>query len=128
MNDDKWCKLVEDDGCYVCSRCGFKLPACVSFVRLCGTRKQRLKVIREQARTRQFSRKLLGDRIEDALTFVGITKERVEKWVGGPCGCSERQERLNRLDAWVRGMFSGQSERAKKELEHLLENDCDSPS
>jgi hypothetical protein len=31
------------------------------------------------------------------LSAIGITKERVEAVVGGPCGCPERQEALNAL-------------------------------
>lgn len=37
----------------------------------------------------------LGDMTAAGLAAVGITKERVEAIVGGPCGCDERQEALN---------------------------------
>jgi hypothetical protein len=30
-----------------------------------------------------------------ALAAIGITKDRVEAIVGGPCGCDERQEAMN---------------------------------
>lgn len=43
----------------------------------------------------------LGDKIEAALTAVGITKSRVEKWLGQPCGCEERQRKMNQLSQWV---------------------------
>ena len=39
----------------------------------------------------------LGDYVEKALSSIGITKERVEKVLGKPCRCQERQEALNRL-------------------------------
>lgn len=39
----------------------------------------------------------LGDLAASALAAVGITKERVEAIVGGPCGCDERQETLNEI-------------------------------
>lgn len=39
----------------------------------------------------------LGDIVSAGLSSVGITKERVEAVVGGPCGCTERQEHLNAL-------------------------------
>lgn len=69
-------------------------------------------------------RKRLGDHVETALTAVGITAERVTRWVGRPCRCKERKERLNLLHAWVekkaRGLFRGNRE-AAKELEELLE-------
>ena len=35
------------------------------------------------------------------LASIGITKERVEAVVGRPCGCSKRQESLNRLGRMV---------------------------
>ena len=43
----------------------------------------------------------LGDKIESALNLLGISKDRVEKWLGRPCGCKERQEKLNRLGRWA---------------------------
>ncbi len=39
----------------------------------------------------------LGDRVADTLALAGITKERVEAVLGGPCGCDQRQEALNDL-------------------------------
>jgi len=45
--------------------------------------------------------KLLGDQIESLLATFGITKDRVEEWVGGPCGCTERQQKLNALGEWA---------------------------
>ena len=35
--------------------------------------------------------------VSDALSSVGITKERVSKAVGGDCGCAKRQEKLNKI-------------------------------
>ena len=43
----------------------------------------------------------LGDRLTAALAVVGVTKERVSAWIGQPCGCGERQEKLNKLGAWL---------------------------
>ena len=43
----------------------------------------------------------LGDMAEKALTAVGVTSERVERWLGRPCGCKGRKEKLNRFGAWV---------------------------
>ena len=45
---------------------------------------------------------LAGDRLKSLLEAVGVTEERVSKWVGAPCGCDERRMKLNALDAWVR--------------------------
>lgn len=39
----------------------------------------------------------LGDLVTMALSAVGITKERVSKALGRPCGCGKRQEKLNEL-------------------------------
>lgn len=39
----------------------------------------------------------LGDMVADGLASVGITKERVSKAIGRPCGCGKRQETLNEL-------------------------------
>jgi hypothetical protein len=44
-----------------------------------------------------------GDLVERALSAVGITKKRVEKIVGKPCGCGKRQEALNRLGRKITG-------------------------
>ena len=62
----------------------------------------------------------LGDLIESALTKVGITKERVEQWIGGPCGCEERKQKLNNLTAWAKRALGMESD-AEKELRKLLE-------
>lgn len=45
---------------------------------------------------------MLGDSIEAALSLVGISSEKVEQWIGFPCGCLERKERLNQLGAWAK--------------------------
>lgn len=37
----------------------------------------------------------LGDYVAAGLSAVGITSDRVEALVGGPCGCDERQKALN---------------------------------
>jgi len=37
----------------------------------------------------------LGDAVEKSLSFFGITKKRVERITGKPCGCAARQEALN---------------------------------
>lgn len=58
----------------------------------------------------------LGDLIEKALSTVGVSKERVEKWVGAPCGCKERQEKLNQLGFWAMRTLKGFTSRA---LEYL---------
>jgi hypothetical protein len=67
--------------------------------------------------------KLLGDRIKTALEAVGVTEDKVSKWLGRPCGCSKRRRKLNALDAWARrqveGLF-GSKEDSQQELEDLI--------
>lgn len=46
----------------------------------------------------------LGDYVANALSAVGITKERVSAAVGRPCGCGERQETLNDIGARYLGI------------------------
>lgn len=42
-------------------------------------------------------RRGLGDWLAWLLSSVGITKARVEKVTGKPCGCDKRQQKLNEL-------------------------------
>ena len=72
-----------------CSRCGKSVPvaSCLPPVSLC--------------------RPGLGDYVANALSAVGITKERVEAVVGGPCGCSERQAAMNAAGAKYLGLSPG---------------------
>ena len=75
---------------------------------------------REQLRPRK---KLFGDIVETALSSVGITEDRVSEWLGQPCGCKERKEKLNRLDAWARRVASGKLADAKNYLEKIIGSD-----
>ena len=63
----------------------------------------------------------LGDRIEQALTSVGLTSERVSKWLGKPCRCRERRMRLNALDAWARRVLAGKMDGATEYLRGIME-------
>jgi len=64
----------------------------------------------------------LGDKVEQALSSVGITFERVEKWLGKPCGCKERKKKLNKLGAWVQRVLSGDKNNAEKSLHDVMES------
>jgi hypothetical protein len=48
----------------------------------------------------------LGDLISSAMELVGISEERVTAWLGKPCGCKERREKLNRLGRWATRILS----------------------
>lgn len=62
----------------------------------------------------------LGDRISQALAIVGITEDKVSAWIGKPCGCSERQEKWNRVGRWASRVLQGSFERAQHFLEEIL--------
>jgi hypothetical protein len=49
----------------------------------------------------------LGDLAAGALAAVGITKDRFEAIVGGPCGCDERAAWLNEAGAKWLGLPPG---------------------
>lgn len=66
---------------------------------------------------------MLGDAVALALKQVGITPERVTEWLGEPCKCLERQEKLNRLDAWARRVIKGRTARARLYLESIMEEE-----
>lgn len=61
----------------------------------------------------------LGDVVEKALSTIGITKERIEKWLGSCYGCSERQRKLNELGRWAKRALGMESD-AERELRELL--------
>lgn len=63
---------------------------------------------------------MLGDSVKDALARVHVTTELVERLVGGPCGCEERQQKLNALDAWARRVLVGKTADAVAYLWRIL--------
>jgi hypothetical protein len=62
----------------------------------------------------------LGDVVEKALSIIGITEDRVSRWMGGPCGCVERKEKLNQLSAWALRILSGKTKKAEEYLEEII--------
>ena len=63
---------------------------------------------------------MLGDRVEQALRTVGITTERVERWIG-ECCCEERKDKLNYLDMWSRRVIRGKLEKAADLLQGAID-------
>ena len=63
---------------------------------------------------------MLGDKVAQALAMVGANEKSVSKWLGRPCKCKIRQEKLNQLDTWARRVISGKVALAKDYLEDLL--------
>lgn len=76
--------------------CSFDVSAWPPTCRCCG-RKVKTHVYPITAACRGNCGKGLGDHLADGLAAVGITKERVSRLLGRPCGCKERQRRLNEL-------------------------------
>jgi hypothetical protein len=69
----------------------------------------------EQDRQAAFQRYMLaGDRIAAALEAVGLTPERLETFLGAPCGCEERKARFNELDLWARRVLAGKVAKARE--------------
>lgn len=65
---------------------------------------------------------MLGDLIEEALSSVGITQERVSKWLGRRCNCDEYREKINRLAAWaVRTVKMKKTDHAEDYLNRIIE-------
>lgn len=60
----------------------------------------------------------LGDLLERALSSIGVTPERVERWLGD-CGCRARKRKLNRLSDWAWRKLSG---RSAPEIDEILED------
>lgn len=71
----------------------------------------------------------LGDWIESALSSVGITSEKVSKWIGKPCSCPERRDKLNAFHLWlervVKGKYSEDKDTAQRHLEVIMQSDED---
>lgn len=63
----------------------------------------------------------IGDTVEAALSKVGITDEKVQKWLGKPCGCKERKDKWNQIGLWAQRVIAGDvtEEQAKEHIAHL---------
>lgn len=63
---------------------------------------------------------MLGDLVESVLSSVGLTQEQVERWLGRPCRCKERQEKLNRLQTLLARFVSGKIGDVSRYFDELL--------
>ncbi len=68
---------------------------------------------------------MLGDTISRALSTIGITDTRVSRWLGAPCGCKERQEKLNALGNWALRVLAGRTKDAEKYLDEITDDSHD---
>lgn len=61
----------------------------------------------------------LGDAVEQALTLIGITQDRVNQYLvkeGETCKCDERKRKLNNISRWAKRVLRGKTEGAKEYL------------
>lgn len=63
---------------------------------------------------------MLGTLIESALSTIGITSERVEKWLGAPCGCQERRDKLDQISHWAIRIVKGKVSNAREYLSGII--------
>lgn len=68
---------------------------------------------------------LVGTRIKEALESVGMDETVVTRWLGRPCGCRERQRKLDALGLWVGRVVSGKIGLARKYLQRIIEREQD---
>ncbi len=66
---------------------------------------------------------MLGDKLERALKRIGVDSQKVSNWVGKPCGCEERREKLNQLHAWALRTLRGTVDDAEVYLHRILEEE-----
>ncbi len=64
----------------------------------------------------------VGDVIAWGLRLIGVTDERVSRWIGTECGCRERRRRLNALSDWAWSVIKGRIpiSKAREELDKML--------
>ena len=63
----------------------------------------------------------LGDHVEQMLEKFGISQERVTRWLGRPCNCEERKQKLNQLSITVKRFQRNQLSNLKSYFEKFLE-------
>ncbi len=62
-----------------------------------------------------------GDHVKSALDLMGITQDRVKRYLGTSCySCVERQRRLNRVGQWCRQALLGEAPQVKRMFEEVL--------
>lgn len=64
---------------------------------------------------------MIGTAIHNALESVGITEQRVERWLG-ECCCAERRRKLDALGLWAARSVKTGVESARNYLIALLED------
>lgn len=62
----------------------------------------------------------LGDCVAELLARFGVTEAEVSRWLGRPCGCAERREKLNALGAWAKRVAAGRAANARRWLRVIM--------
>lgn len=62
-----------------------------------------------------------GDQVKESLEAVGITGEHLSAWLGVPCGCEERRQKLNQLHNWTRRILAGKVEKAREYFNRMAQ-------
>lgn len=65
----------------------------------------------------------VGTVIERALSSIGITSEKVEKFLGRPCGCKRRRDKLNQLSNWAFRVIRGSEPAPRESLDKMIEGE-----
>lgn len=63
---------------------------------------------------------MLGNRVAEALSKLGINETIVQQWLGRPCGCKERQEKLNQLEVWAGRVAKDGVSKATRVIKELI--------
>lgn len=97
---NKFCDF--DATTMTCTACGYQAASLPTF-RVCRSIMQMAdEIVRQQARRRIRIPPLpIGSAIARALAAVGITGRRVEAVIRKPCGCAQRQLKLDKFGAAV---------------------------
>lgn len=62
----------------------------------------------------------LGDAIEKALKLLYLSPEKVSRWLGAPCNCEARKQKLNALGYWAVRVISGKVDKHSEHLDDII--------
>ena len=94
--------MCDFDDSMRCSRCGYQAKRLPTF-RVCRTIPELAHKIATDAASRRVVVPPLriGTAVAGALSAVGVTQERVKKWIKKDCGCEQRKAFLNSVGETV---------------------------
>lgn len=95
------CQFEKQGKFLVCAVCGARVGYVAGVVnRICGKPERPKELGYGEPSTRIEEERGFGTLLKNALSFFGITQERVEEWLGS-CKCKERQRKLDYLSKWA---------------------------